>query len=158
MYRYNNKTRKERQKNRKDHCNSNGNKYNLDNLILKGHIRNPHDNQKLLTTQPLNEDKLKNRYIYAVSREWYMRIALDGYRGKLDAVKHETLFHNASVRAAGEIYIEDGIIEKINDHSGTYLTFGKLHSFSKDIIEALNKASNPMPIAKQELSRLRKLK
>jgi hypothetical protein len=43
-------------------------------------------------------------------------------------VKHETLFHNANVAAAGEVSFVMGRLASINDHSGSYGTFGELES------------------------------
>jgi hypothetical protein len=68
------------------------------------------------------------KIIYAVSEELVVHIAFDGVRGLAGAVKHETLFHNANVAAAGEVSFVMGRVAKINDHSGSYCTFGKLQS------------------------------
>jgi hypothetical protein len=57
-----------------------------------------------------------------------VHIAFDGVRGAPDAVKHETLFQNANVEAAGEISFVMGRVSSINDHSGSYGTYGKLVS------------------------------
>ena len=43
-------------------------------------------------------------------------------------MKHETLFHNANVEAAGEVSFLMGRVSGINDHSGSYRTFGMLAS------------------------------
>lgn len=68
------------------------------------------------------------KIIYAISPEFVVHIAFDGVRGAADAVKHETLFHNANVAAAGEVSFLMGRVAAINDHSGSYGTFGKLES------------------------------
>ena len=68
------------------------------------------------------------KIIYAVSTGLQVHIAFDGVRGTADAVKHETLFQNANVEAAGEVSFVMGRISAINDHSGSYGTFGKLES------------------------------
>jgi hypothetical protein len=68
------------------------------------------------------------RSIYAVSTTLVVHIAFDGVRGATDAVKHETLFHNANVAAAGEVSFVMGRVSNLNDHSGSYGTFGKLAS------------------------------
>lgn len=55
-----------------------------------------------------------------------MRLAADGgsrSRGAIppaDAIKHETLFSNEPVNAAGELVIEDGKIRQVSNDSGTY--------------------------------------
>ena len=37
-----------------------------------------------------------------------------------DAIKHETLFSNAPVSAAGEIFITSGVVVHVNASSGSY--------------------------------------
>lgn len=66
------------------------------------------------------------KIIYVVSTTFMVHIAFDGVRGATDAVKHETLFHNANVAAAGEVSFVMGRVSSLNDHSGSYGTFGKL--------------------------------
>jgi len=68
-------------------------------------------------------------------------IAFDGLRGQPGAVKHETLFHNGDVLAAGELEVRRGIIVGLNDHSGSYGTYGKLDSdpaFAAAVVRALD--------------------
>jgi hypothetical protein len=66
--------------------------------------------------------------IYAVDVNFEIRAGFDGIRGEENAVKHETLFHNADVRAAGEMAVVGGIIVSVNDFSGSYRTAGKLET------------------------------
>jgi hypothetical protein len=86
-----------------------------------------------------------------------MNVSLDGYRGSDNAVKHETLFHNAAVLAAGELEVLDGIIVGINDHSGTYRTYGMLDndpSFAETVLKALERAEVPVdPQLRRQLER-----
>jgi hypothetical protein len=72
-------------------------------------------------------------------------------------VKHETLFHNADVRAAGELSVVDGIIVAVNDFSGSYRTAGKLDTdrrFAEAVLTAIDRASIPLHWVERE--RLRK--
>jgi hypothetical protein len=72
-------------------------------------------------------------------------------------VKHETLFHNAAVRAAGELEVVDGVVTGVNDVSGTYQTRGMLdldRSFASAVIRAMTEAD--LPVAPATMSLLRK--
>lgn len=77
-------------------------------------------------------------FIFAVGPSLDIHIARDGDRSQQGATKHETLFHNADVLAAGEIHIQDGIISAVNDISGSYNTAGKLESESIFAVAVLN--------------------
>lgn len=93
--------------------------------------------------------------IYAVNENFEINIGFDGVRGSRDAVKHETLFHNADVRAAGELEIEAGVIVEVGDISGTYGTPGRIQtdpSFADAVLNALDRAS--APIERSERRRL----
>jgi hypothetical protein len=90
-----------------------------------------------LTTPPLESADV---WIFAV-REGRLRLAQDGgsrMGGNLppDAIKHETLFANLPVNAAGEIQFRDGQVIGINTQSGTYpFTFDA--DFKGAILEAI---------------------
>ena len=61
-------------------------------------------------------------------------------------MKHETLFHNANVRAAGELEVVDGMIVNVNDHSGSYGTVGKLQTdrrFAMAVLTAIDLVAAP---------------
>lgn len=112
----------ERLQNVRDHCPDTGAVYNLADLVDRGHVMDPSVRGSKLTTSPLLGGP-QGVWIYAVDNEKVIRVAPDGTRGGVaPQVKHETLFHNADVEAAGEIYIEAGEIADINDRSGSYGT------------------------------------
>jgi hypothetical protein len=100
-------------------------------------------------------------FIYAVNEDYEFRTAPDsGPRPEapLNAVKHETLFHNAHVRAAGEVQIQDGIIVDINDLSGSYGTRAIMNNdpqFSCDVLEAIVRGN--IPASDVVLAKLRNL-
>lgn len=76
-----------------------------------------------------------------------MRVGFDGQRGSPDAVKHETLFHNEDVRAAGELDVRAGVISKVNDHSGSYGTYGMLGTdseFASAVLKVLDSVTAPI--------------
>ena|SRR5882757_10804772 len=113
----------EREQKGLDHCASKGSVFDLASLV----------NSRGNAVDPRHPGELLNNYagpriIYAVSTALVVHIAFDGVRGAVDAVKHETLFHNANVAAAGEVSFVMGWVSSINDHSGSYGTFGKLAS------------------------------
>ena len=94
--------------------------------------------------------------IYAVDVDFNIHVGFDGIRGTAGAVKHETLFHNADVRAAGELTLRGGIIVRVNDQSGSYRTSGRLDTdrrFAEAILTALDRAA--CPVEDDERSRLR---
>jgi hypothetical protein len=95
-----------------------------------------------------NDDHLEKpyRFIFAVSQNFEIRIALDHLRAVDNAVKHETLFHNANVLAAGEIYFEEGVVIDINDRSGSYRTLGMLNTpdFARAVLTAFRQNGIPM--------------
>jgi len=120
MYHYDNTERHgERLRDGRDHCDSPGRVLDVTDLVREATIRDPD-----FPEQPLNT--AGEKYIFAVGAELTLHIATDGERGKRGAVKHETLFHNAPVLAAGEIEITGGVITFINDQSGSYLTTGQM--------------------------------
>jgi hypothetical protein len=132
------------------HCASEGVVHPLSPLILGGLVRNPADLGSFLSTRPVN-GILADRssptselplFIYAVNVELDIHIAPDGVRGQFNAVKHETLFHNADVLAAGEIWIAEGVVSDLNDFSGSYDTGGELQTnadFSRALLSAVDK-------------------
>lgn len=90
---------------------------------------------------------LIGKYIYAVSVDYEMRIALDGDRLENSSVKHETLFHNQDVLAAGEIGFTSGEVSSINDHSGSYGTDGEMKidpEYSSTLLKAFGLKSIPL--------------
>jgi len=115
--------RVERERNGHDHCASKGSVFDLADLVNdRGEAVDPRHPGVLL------DNSAGPKIIYAVSTELVVHIAFDGVRGAADAVKHETLFHNANVEAAGEVSFLMGRVSGINDHSGSYRTFGMLAS------------------------------
>jgi hypothetical protein len=115
--------RLERERKGHDHCGSKGAVFDLARLVNgEGKAVDPRRPGVLL------DNSAGPRIIYAVSTDLLVHIAFDGIRGAADAVKHETLFQNANVEAAGEVSFVMGRVSGINDHSGSYGTFGKLVS------------------------------
>lgn len=112
----------ERETHGTNRCNSPGAKagvHELKGLVKRGRVVLP------ARTRPSSSGG--DLWIFAV-RGGVMRVARDGgsrRRGApplpLDAVKHETLFTNLPVAAAGEIQFTDGCIASINNYSGTYV-------------------------------------
>jgi hypothetical protein len=97
-------------------------------------------------------------YIYAVDSDGSLRMARDGHRPDPDAVKHETLFHNANVAAAGELVFAGGALVDATDNSGSYWTLGELETrpdFARALLDAITFAG--VPIVPQLLARLREL-
>jgi hypothetical protein len=100
-----------------------------------------------------------NLYIFAVSENYELNVAPDGDRKAANAVKHETLFHNEDVLAAGEIYIANGVVQDINDASGSYGTRGALETdpkFADAVLKALT--THGLPVDAVLLEHLRQLK
>lgn len=115
--------RLERERKGHDHCGSRGAVFDLARLVNgEGKAVDPRRPGLLL------DNSAGPKIIYAVSSDLVVHIAFDGVRGAADAVKHETLFQNANVEAAGEVSFVMGRVSGINDHSGSYGTFGKLAS------------------------------
>lgn len=104
-----------------DHCSSAGDVYDLRDLVSGDVITSPRAPQRTAATAGTSA-AAEPVLIYAVDVNFNIHIAFDGVRGRPNAVKHETLFHNADVRAAGELTITDGIIVGVNDRSGSYRT------------------------------------
>jgi len=115
--------RRDRERKGHDHCASKGSVFDLATLVnTRGEAVHPAHPEVLL------DNSAGPKIIYAVNTALVVRIAFDGVRGAADAVKHETLFHNANVAAAGEVSFVMGRVASLNDHSGSYGTFGKLVS------------------------------
>lgn len=115
--------RHEREQKGLDHCASKGSVFDLTSLVSsRGNVLDPRNPGELL------DNSAGPKIIYAVSARLVVHIAFDGVRGQANAVKHETLFHNANVAAAGEVLFVMGRVSGINDHSGSYGTYGKLAS------------------------------
>lgn len=128
----------------KDHCASSGPVFEISTLVVAGRIIDPDDRETTLTTRSTRSSRVM---IYAVDGKYQMNVAVDTVRGTPNAVKHETLFHNAPVLAAGEIDVDDGIIVAVNDRSGTYQTRGMLDldsSFANAVARAITEANVPI--------------
>jgi hypothetical protein len=137
-----------------DHCGSKGPVFDLASLLVDGLIRDPADPAKTLTVGT-SVSKRGQALIYAVDENFAIRVGFDGVRGTPDAVKHETLFHNADVRAAGELEVEGGVIVEVGDLSGTYGTPGMIQRdplFAEAVLTALDRIH--APIAPDERRRL----
>ena len=112
-----------------DYTNSGGKVYNLAELVgPDGRLQDP-QLPRLLGSRPLNDwSSSIELMIYAVGEDYSVHVGFDtpdARKQKMDgAVKHETLYKGAPVRAAGEICVQSGIICAINDASGTYGTRG----------------------------------
>ena len=120
-------------------CGSTGDTYDLGDLLDQRRIREPSNRTLFLNTAPLGT--LEGAFIYAISNDHAMRIAPDGDRQKAHSVKHETLFQNANVRAAGQLYVREGILYDLDDSSGSYATRGMLEAdpeFAKAISHCLD--------------------
>lgn len=148
--------REERLARQTDHCSSNGLVSDLAHLTVKGRVRDPHDRRGLLTIG--GSARLAGRVlIYAVDADLQVHVAFDGLRGTTTAVKHETLFHNADVQAAGEIVIVDGIVQSVNDHSGSYRTHGQMEvdpAFAQAVLDSLDQLGVLMaPVERIRLKR-----
>jgi hypothetical protein len=126
----------------RDHCDSPGAVYDVAGLIHDGRIVHPVDGGTLTTND--------QRLIYAVSANLKVHVAFDGNRGSINAMKHETLFHNAPVEAAGEVQIQDGVVVGINDQSGSYGTTGLMgidRRMGRAVLAAMLLAKVPMSVA-----------
>ena len=124
---------------------------NLRDLVQGNRLRSVHSADELLdepTIQGSDEHLEKpHKFIFAVSRDHEIRIAIDHIRPIENAVKHETLFHNADVLAAGEISFRDGIVSDINDRSGSYGTWGMLDTapgFAEAVLTAFEQNGIPV--------------
>jgi hypothetical protein len=141
MYDYHNtEIRAERLAAARDHCDTPGPVYDLVRLIADGRVVDPINSGALSTTD-------SRRLIFAVAADLQVHVAFDGDRGSLNAVKHETLFHNAAVEAAGEMRLHDGIVVGINDRSGTYGTTGLMgidRPMGRAVLAAMRLAKVPM--------------
>lgn len=129
-----------------DHCASTGPVFELGTLVKGGLIRDPADLAVALTVGR-SLGKRKVAFIYAVDENFAVHVALDGMRGTRDAVKHETPFHNANVRAAGELQIEAGLITRVDDISGTYETPGSMEAdplFADAVLTGLDGIGAPV--------------
>ncbi|MEY2500622.1 MAG: hypothetical protein QOI07_956 [Verrucomicrobiota bacterium] len=131
-------------------CGSQGIVHDLAALLREGRIVDPMQMEINLSTpdiRTLPDDPLPpgggygKTFIFAVDKDFEVHVAPDSERANAHAIKHETLFHNADVRAAGEICIQEGVIVNLNDHSGSYKTVGKLETDS-DFADAVLRASD----------------
>lgn len=156
MFSYENSiVRQERLARGTDHCGSKGTVYSLKELLTDGLIMDPTDVDRPLTTAGTSPSA-GSVLIYAVDANFNIRVSFDGIRGSADAVKHETLFHNVDVRAAGELSVRGGIIIAVNDRSGSYRTAGKMDTdrrFAEAVLTAIDRAGGTL--ADAERARLR---
>jgi hypothetical protein len=137
-------------------CASEGRIHDLKELLTKGRILAPPTLSMPLSTPQIKKLKsdpepigggYEKTFIFAVNEQLEIHVAPDSDRCSQNAVKHETLFHNADVLAAGEICIQDGVIVNINDHSGSYDTIGDLESnpaFATAVLEVILKHGFPI--------------
>lgn len=126
--------------NHEDHCTSTGVTYDLRELVQDGFLMEP-GKSGLRLTVGRSVGKRNRVLIYAVSETHQMRVGFDTARGKRDAVKHETLHHNADVRAAGELEVDRGIIVEVGDVSGSYGTSGRIQTdpeFVKAVLTSID--------------------
>jgi hypothetical protein len=146
MFKYDRIKEASRQAKGEDHCSSTGPVFELGTLVKDGLVRDPADLAAALTIGR-SAGKSKLAFIYAVDENFAIHVALDGVRGAQHAVKHETLFHNADVRAAGELEIKAGLIVKVDDISGTYETPGNIETdplFADAVLTALDGIDAPI--------------
>ena len=112
--------------------------------MREGKARRPPELRETMTTPQLEDDG--GVFLFAVAIDYDVRVGEDSgprIRDMASPIKHETLFHNAEVRAAGEIQFKDGIIIDLNDHSGSYGTRNALDldpRFSADVLLAIERA------------------
>ncbi|HVR41598.1 MAG TPA: hypothetical protein VMU84_21055 [Thermoanaerobaculia bacterium] len=144
MFKYDRFNEASRKAKGQDHCASQGQVFDLRGLLANGLIHDP-------AGMPLSAGtaiaSVERKLIYAVDENFAIHVGFDGVRGTLDAVKHETLFHNADVRAAGELEVEAGVIIGVNDVSGTYRTAGRLRAdplFADAVLTALDRIGAPI--------------
>ncbi len=156
--------RQERLERRICRCGSDGTVYNLRSLISDGIILDPRQKATPLTTPYVKRERgdpepagsgYGRTFIFAINGNLDIHVAPDSDRIIENAVKHETLFKNANVVAAGEICFRDGKVYDINDHSGSYNTDSKLVDdprFSNSILAALR--AKEIPVAEELLEKL----
>lgn len=137
-----------------DRCGSPGSVYALEDLLTNEYVEDPEARGTLLDTETEAQPRT---IIYAVNEHFQIHVAIDGDRTLPDAVKHETLFHNKSVRAAGELGFKAGVIVHVNDHSGSYSTGGSIQTdarFVEAVLVALDGISAPLhPNERERLKR-----
>jgi hypothetical protein len=100
-----------------DHCDSDGQVFELGSIFRDGLLYDPREDDALL-------DSTKTIIIFAVDEAHRFHLGFDGLRGQPSTVKHETLFHNANVLAAGELIVRQGIIVDVNDHPAAMARMG----------------------------------
>lgn len=149
-------TRTDRLRALTDRCRSAGRVLSLASLVVDGKVRDPSDTTQHMSTPFLDGDDRSIRvYIFAVGLTLEIRMAEDGDRAQPGSVKHETLFSNEPVLAAGEICIRAGVIEAVNDKSGSYGTYGFLATdpeVSRAVLDAIESAG--AALAPSEKARL----
>lgn len=131
--------------------------FNLHNLIRNGKVSDPISHMPLTSRIGPVEATLP-KWIFAV-RENTIKVALDDAGSRehrsdpfpQNAVKHESLFSNEPVSAAGEIEFTDGVATDYNNLSGTYL-IPMDQDFKGSLRESL--ISNNIPFANVLQTRL----
>lgn len=121
----------------RDHCDTPGPVYDLVLLVSDGRITDPERGGDLTTSSA-------RQLIYAVDADLSVHVGFDSERGISGAVKHETLFHNEPVEAAGEMEVVDGIVVAVNDRSGSYGTTGQMRvdpRMARTLLAALRRAN-----------------
>lgn len=137
---HNSEIRAERLLKGRDHCDSDGAVHALPDLVVAERVIDPERGGNLTTTPA-------RRLIYAIDAALRIHVGFDGERGTGAAVKHETLFHNEPVDAAGELHVADGVVDEINDQSGSYGTTGLMEvdrRFARAVLKAFERAQIPM--------------
>lgn len=143
MYSYNqSEIEKDREAKGTNYCASAGVVYELASLVVGGLAMTPPAKEIPLSTPAL---RLHGQtYIFAINAAYVLHMAADGGNrsaNNKNLVKHETLFHNADVWAAGEIQFREGIVVAINSLSGSYNTTGTdLLEYDWQFAAAVNRA------------------
>lgn len=119
MFSYKRAIEEQREARGENHCEAAAPVHDLRALVRDGHACDPATGSRL-TSSPLGPIA-GGKWIFAV-KNGEIRVAPDGVRGNRQTAKHETLFRNADVDAAGEVHFLDGRVEDLNDVSGTYQT------------------------------------
>ena len=136
-------------------CQSNGAIYDAKALLRNGlifepiHLAHPLSTPRIptLSNPDTIVDEITQPFIYAISLDFEMHLAPDGNRPTAGSIKHETLFHNEHVLAAGEIWIQNGVVAGMNDFSGSYGTRGEMEAnpaFAEAVLSALRKQNLPV--------------
>ncbi len=168
MYEYHGSSQhKERLEQSRCRCASTGTVYKLTECIEDGIILDPRKKTRPLSTATIRKNRTETdpvgsgygkTFIFAVDKNLDVHVAPDSDRDESNSVKHETLFHNEHVLAAGEICIVEGKIVALNDISGSYKTDGELEgtpAFATAVLEAVAQHGLPLDeLLKERLTNL----